>query len=113
MNFTLTQLNSTYDIVCEGDFMPRGRASSDTTMLAMALVGYELEKQKIEEKIREIRARLGGRQTGGVGGPAAGKEAAPRHRRTLSVAARRRIAAAQRKRWAEHRKKLAQSGKGE
>ncbi len=81
-------------------------------MLAMALVGYELEKQKIEEKIREIRARLGVRKTGGAAG-AADKAAAPRHRRTLSAAARRRIAAAQRKRWAEHRKKIAQSGKGE
>lgn len=113
MHFILTQLNNAYDIVCEGDFMPRGRASSDTTMLAMALVGYELEKQKIEEKIREIRARLGGRKGGGAGGPAADKAAAPRHKRTLSASARRRIAAAQRKRWAEHRKKLAQSAKSE
>ncbi|MBZ5591745.1 MAG: hypothetical protein LAP39_05885 [Acidobacteriia bacterium] len=85
--------------------MPRGRASSDPTMLAMALVGYELEKQKIDEKIREIRARLGG---GKAGGAAA---SAKTGKRTLSAAARRRIAAAQRKRWAAHRKKLAQSGK--
>ena len=113
MNFILTLPNNAYDIVCEGEFMPRGRASSDTTMLAMALVGYELEKQKIEEKIREIRARLGGRKAGAASGAAAGKVGAPRHRRTLSAAARRRIAAAQRKRWAEHRKKLAQSTKGE
>ncbi len=90
--------------------MPRGRPSSDPTMLAMALVGYEVEKQKIEEKIREIRARLGG-------GKAAGKSTAPakaggRPKRTLSAGARRRIAAAQRKRWAAHRKKLAQNSKG-
>jgi hypothetical protein len=77
-------------------------------MLAMALVGYELEKQKIEEKIRDIRARLGGRGGGSVAAPAKG--AGPGPKRTLSTAARRRIAAAQRKRWAEHRKKLA-SGK--
>jgi hypothetical protein len=91
--------------------MPRGRASSDPTMLAMALVGYELEKQKIEEKIREIRARLGGGKAAGRGAAPA-KAGGPRPRRTLSVAARRRIAAAQRKRWAAHRKKLAQGGKG-
>ena len=82
-------------------------------MLAMALVGYELEKQKIEEKIREIRARLGGGKTAGRGAaPAPAKAGSPRGRRTLSAGARRRIAAAQRKRWAEHRKKLAQGGKG-
>ena len=92
--------------------MPRGRASSDPTMLAMALVGYELEKQKIEEKIREIRARLGGGKTAGRGASGPADTGGPRRRRTLSAGARRRIAAAQRKRWAEHRKKLAQSGKG-
>jgi hypothetical protein len=93
--------------------MPRGRASSDPTMLAMALVGYELEKQKIEEKIREIRARLGGGKAAGRGAaPAPANAGGPLRRRTLSAGARRRIAAAQRKRWAAHRKKLAQGGKG-
>jgi len=90
--------------------MPRGRPSSDPTMLAMALVGYELEKQKIEEKIKAIRARLGGGKAAGRGAaPAKAGEAS--HKRTLSAAARRRIAAAQRKRWAAHRKKLAQNSK--
>ena len=90
--------------------MPRGRAASDPTTLAMALVGYELEKQRIEQKIQEIRAQLGGRKAGGrAAAPAAAKMAGGKRKRTLSAAARRRIAAAQRKRWAEHRKKLAQS----
>jgi len=93
--------------------MPRGRPSSDPAMLAMALVGYELEKQKIEEKIREIRARLGGAKAAGrAAAPAPAKAGGPRPKRTLSAGARRRIAAAQRKRWAEHRKKLAQNSKG-
>jgi hypothetical protein len=87
--------------------MPRGRSSSDPTTLAMALVGYEIEKQKIEDKIRQIRAQLGGR----VAAPA-GAKGGPRRKRTLSVSARKRIAAAQRKRWAAHRKKLAAAGKG-
>jgi hypothetical protein len=73
----------------------------------MALVGYEIEKQKIEDKIRQIRAQLGGH----AGAPAAAK-GGPRRKRTLSVSARKRIAAAQRKRWAAHRKKLAAAGKG-
>lgn len=90
--------------------MPRGRATYDPTTLAMALVGYEIEKQKVEEKIREIRAQLAGYK---AAAPAAAKAAAPRHRPPMSAAARRRIAAAQRKRWAEHRKKLAQAKKGQ
>ena len=76
----------------------------------MALVGYELEKQKIEEKIREIRSQLGGRNSGTRAGGDA-KASGARGRRTLSASARRRIAAAQRKRWAEHRKKQAQAAK--
>jgi len=92
--------------------MPRGRSSSDPTTLAMALVGYEIEKQKIDEKIRQIRAQLGSRKGGGSAAAPAAKGGGPRKRRTLSASARRRIAAAQRKRWAEHRKKLAQSSKG-
>jgi hypothetical protein len=75
----------------------------------MALVGYQIEKQKIDDKIREIQAQLGGRR-----GPASSSGAATKRagtKRVLSPAARRRIAAAQKKRWAEHRKRLAQSGK--
>jgi len=77
----------------------------------MALVGYELEKQKIDEKIRQIRAQLGGRVSRlATTNSGSAKAAGPR--RTLSVSARKRIAAAQRKRGAEHRRKLAQSSKG-
>jgi len=91
--------------------MARGRRTSDPATLAMALVGYELEKQKIDEKIRQIRAQLGGRISGlATTNSGSAKAAGPR--RTLSVSARKRIAAAQRKRWAEHRRKLAQSSKG-
>jgi len=81
--------------------MARGKLQ-DRSMLAMALVGYELEKKKIEERIREIRAQLGGaRVTGKV--DVSSDESGPK-RRKLSAAARKRIAAAQKKRWAEHRK---------
>jgi hypothetical protein len=67
----------------------------------MALVGYQVEKDRIEEKIREIQARLKGKAV-----PAAAS-AAPKAggvKRVLSAAARKRISAAQKKRWAEHRK---------
>lgn len=81
-------------------------------MLEMALVGYEIEKKKIEEKIREIRTQLGGgRLAEKVGRPSTNNE--PPKRRKLSAAARKRIAAAQKKRWAEHRRASAQAAKGE
>jgi len=94
--------------------MPRGRSAYDPTTLKMALVGYEIEKQKVEEKIREIRAQLGSSKTtaGAAVSTVAAKAGSPRRRRPLSASARKRIAEAQRKRWAEHRRKLAQASKG-
>ena len=38
--------------------MPRGK-TQDRSILAMALVGYEVEKKKIEDRIQEIRNKLG------------------------------------------------------
>jgi hypothetical protein len=95
--------------------MPRGRSSHDAAMLAMALVGYEVEKKKIDERIKEIRAQLGGAGPAAkVGRPAKSAETAEApKRRKLSAAARKRIAAAQKKRWAEHRKAQAQAAKEE
>ena len=73
-------------------------------MLAMALVGYEVEKKKIEERIRELRSVLEGK-TAGKQGSATNSEAPKR--RKLSAAARKRISLAQKKRWAEQRKSQA------
>ena len=65
----------------------------DQSVLAMALIGYDAEKKKIEGIIADIRVQLGGgRPTGAV-------QSVPK-KRTLGVAALKRIAAAQRKRWA-------------
>ena len=82
--------------------MPRGKSKQDPSMLAMALVGYELEKKKIDERIREIRAQLSGAKAAEKVS-SAGDIKAPK-RRKLSAAARRRISVAQKKRWAEQRK---------
>jgi len=87
--------------------MARGRSTDDSGMLEMALVGYQIEKQRIENQIREIQSQLKGRRVTFGGG---GEAAAPR-KRELSEAARGRIAAAQRKRWAEHRKRAAAAAK--
>jgi hypothetical protein len=74
----------------------------DLATLQMALVGYEIEKNKIEAKIAELQARLKGKKLVLASAPV---EAGPARKRILSPAARKRIAAAQKKRWAEYRKK--------
>ena len=90
--------------------MPRGQNIQDVNTLQMALVGYQIERQKIEDKIREIQGQL-------KGGTVVLSEAAVTKRtgvkRVLSPAARRRIALAQKRRWAEHRKRAAQAAKHE
>lgn len=78
----------------------------DTTTLQMALVGYQVEKQRIEAKISEIQAQLKGKRNSVS--PSA-EQPETRTRRQLSPAARKRIAMAQKKRWAEHRKRAAQA----
>ena len=83
-------------------------AGTDQDLLAMALIGYEAQKAKIDAAIRDIHAQLGHR---GPGRPRVETDEATPAKRTMSVAARRRIAAAQRKRWAAVRKGQAQ-GKG-
>jgi hypothetical protein len=93
-----------------GEIMARGRtsASDDLTTLQMALVGYEMERQKIDDKIKEIRARLGGRRAPAPSAAGAGSAPAQPRKRNLSAAARKRIADAQKRRWAEHRRRAAQ-----
>ena len=90
--------------------MARGNSSEDLSTLQMALVGYQIEKQRIDAKIQEIQARLKGKS---AVAPAAGSAKPETAKRVLSPAARKRIAAAQKKRWAEHRKKAAQATKAE
>jgi hypothetical protein len=68
----------------------------------MALVGYQVEKQKIEDNIRALQARLKGKRVS-----SAPDAAPPSGRRNLSPAARKRIAMAQKKRWAEFHKRAA------
>jgi hypothetical protein len=58
------------------------------------LIGYEVERQKIEAAMAAIGKKVDGRDV------APGVDGIHGSRRVLSAAARRRIAAAQRKRWA-------------
>ena len=89
--------------------MARSKSVGDLSTLQMALVGYQIEQKKIEEKIREIQAQLKGRASSS----SASSDKPARTKRVLSPAARRRIAAAQKKRWAEHRRRLAQGAKAQ
>ena len=94
--------------------MPRGISNQDHAMLNMALVGYEIEKNRIEEAIQNIRAQLG--RKGPAPSKSIAKKTAPAPakatgKRVLSEAARRRIIAGQKRRWAAHRKQLAEGKK--
>jgi hypothetical protein len=95
--------------------MPRTPSTVDQAALyEAALEGLELQKQRIEEQIRLVRALIGGKKPRAAAvavaaaeeaGPAAKKAARkPRRKRNLSPEARKRIAEAQRKRWAAFRK---------
>ena len=88
--------------------MPRVGKSIGNHLLAAALEGLQLQKQRIEEQIRQVRLLLG-KSNGKRGRPshAANKKTGLGR---LSAAARKRIAAAQKRRWAEYRKSSA--GKG-
>jgi hypothetical protein len=91
--------------------MPRiPRTVQNQSLLTAALEGLELQRQRIDEQIKEVRALLG--RTNGRRGRPPAAVAAPRKRGPgrLSAAARKRIAAAQKRRWAEYRKS-AGSGK--
>jgi len=91
--------------------MARGRSNEDLAILQMALVGYQFERQKIEDKIRELQKQLRGSK--GPAQAAAGAKKSTGVKRVLSPGARRRIAAAQKKRWAEHRRRQASAAKSE
>jgi hypothetical protein len=91
--------------------MPRtGNSIQNHSLLAAALEGLELQKQRIDEQIQEVRSLLGktpgrrGRPTGSTNGGAKVRTAPTSKRARLSVAARKRIAAAQKRRWAEYRR---------
>lgn len=79
--------------------------SKDPVLLQAALEGFELQRQRIDEQISQLRSVLGKRKPRSADTQAAAEPApASSGRRKLSAAARKRIAAAQKKRWAEFRK---------
>jgi len=75
----------------------------DTTTLEMALIGYEVERQKIVGKILELELQL--KDRAGRARTLVAATSTKRGRRSMSAAARKRIAAAQKARWAAYRRR--------
>jgi hypothetical protein len=81
----------------------------DPSILEAALVGYQAELQKIDEKLTAIRKQLGGRVNIPVLTPAVSSDGS-RPKRQMSASGKRRIAEAQKKRWRKfHAKQKAAS----
>ncbi len=95
--------------------MPRtGNPIRNHSLLTAALEGLELQRQRIDEQIQEVRSLLGkapgrrGRPPGSTNSASTSNgRATKRPAARLSAAARKRIAAAQKRRWAEYRKTAA------
>jgi hypothetical protein len=88
--------------------MARSKSVQDPALLEAALEGLQIQKQRIEDQIEQVRSLLGhgaGRR-GRLLNTASPTES---KKRVLSPAARKRIAAAQKKRWAQFRKDNPQS----
>lgn len=101
---------------------PKDTPIVDKSVWAAALEGLELQKSRLEEQIRQVRAILGAPRRGrppasssplAVVASTTTASARSAKKRTLSPAARKRIAAAQKKRWEAFRKKKEASGEGQ
>jgi hypothetical protein len=77
-------------------------------ILEAALHGLEMQRQRLDEQIAQVRNLIGGRRPGrppkSASGVSDNAPAPAKKRRTLTPEARKRIAAAQKKRWAAFRK---------
>jgi hypothetical protein len=88
--------------------MAKNQAAPGPEILHAALQGLELQREKLDEQIAQVRALLG-RKVGrpakvGVSNAISVPVFPTGGKRVLSSEARKRIAAAQKKRWAAFRK---------
>lgn len=92
--------------------MPRPRKDSqNNVLLQAALEGLEVQRQRIDLQITQVRSMLG--LNGARRGRPPGRHSAASStsgKRRLSEEARERIAAAQKRRWAEYRKNSSEAG---
>src|SRR5438094_729659 len=69
-------------------------------IITAAIAGFEVQKQRIDARIAEIRQMLDGGSTG----PAVTPSETGKRKRRFSAASRRKMASAQKARWAEIKK---------
>src|ERR1017187_4199303 len=94
------------------EYMPKITTIDHTSVLEMALVGYEMQRNRIEAAIAEIQAELGqGGSSRSTSTVTASIEPKPTRKKRFSAAARKRMAAAQKKRWQLLRAKKAAAKK--
>src|ERR1017187_6654562 len=80
--------------------MPKTTTIDHTSVLEMALVGYELQRNGIEAAIAEIQAELGqGGPSRSISTATDSSEPKATGKKRFSASARKHMAAAQRKRW--------------
>jgi hypothetical protein len=83
-----------------------------TSVLEMALVGYELQRNRIEAAIGEIQAELGqGDSSRSISTATASTEPKATRKKRFSAAARKRMALAQKKGWQLLKAKKAEPAK--
>ena len=84
----------------------------DSTILEMAIVGYQSQLESVSAKIADIKAQLGQRGPGRPNATVIGTDhVGAQKRRTISKAGRARIAAAQRARWAAQKQQQGKAAK--
>ena len=82
------------------EYMPKTTTIDHTSVLEMALVGYELQRNRIEAAIAEIQAELGqGGPSRSISTATDNSEPKATGKKRFSAAARKRMALAQKKRW--------------
>src|ERR1017187_4886669 len=80
--------------------MPKTTTIDHTSVLEMALVGYEMQRNRIEAAIAEIQAELGqGGSRRTISTDTAAAKPKTTSKKRFSAAARKRMALAQKKRW--------------
>jgi hypothetical protein len=80
--------------------MPKTTTIDHTSVLEMALVGYEMQQKRIEAAVAEIRSELSqGGPSRSISTVADNSEPKATGKKRFSAAARKRMAAAQKKRW--------------
>jgi hypothetical protein len=92
--------------------MPKTTTIDHTSVLEMALLGYELQRNRIEAAIAEIRSELSqGGPSRSISTATASTEPKTTGKKRFSAAARKRMALAQRKRWQLLKAKKAEAAK--